>query len=71
MREAMVGKRKFFDTLALAKRTFDWQKNSLDFLCRRELGVIRDSAHSALSDAVSTGLLFSHICTQRIGLPTG
>lgn len=71
MRDTMVEKRKFFDTLALAKRTFDWHKNSLDFLCRRELGLIRDSAHSALSDAVSTGLLFSHICAQRIGLPVG
>lgn len=67
MVENMVGNRKFFDTLSLSKRTYtESPKYNLDYLCRTELGIIRSSAHNALSDALATGLLFSAICETRL-----
>lgn len=66
MHENILGKRKFYDTLLLAKREYKFSRNSLDYLCRVCLKIVRDDAHSALSDAVATGLLFADICKSRI-----
>ncbi len=66
MAENILGKRKFFDTLSLAKREYRSSRNSLDYLCRVILHIARDDAHSALSDAVAAGLLFSDICRRRV-----
>lgn len=66
MSESILGKRKFYDTLSLAKREYRLGRNSLDYLCRVVLHIARDDAHSALSDAVAAGLLFADICKSRI-----
>lgn len=66
MSENILGKRKFYDTLSLARREYRLGRNSLDYLCRVILHIARDEAHSALSDAVAAGLLFADICKCRI-----
>ena len=67
MRENLTKERKFFDTLELSKREYkDSPKYNLDYLCRTELGIIRSTAHTSLSDALATGLLFAAICQSRM-----
>lgn len=61
-------KRKYYDTLELARRHYPYKKSyKLDDLSRSVLKIIRSDAHDSLSDAVVTGLLFSRICHERIG----
>lgn len=62
----VTGKRKFYDTLDLARRVFDFTSNKLDDLCASVLDIVRNDSHSALSDALATGLLFNEICNRRI-----
>lgn len=62
----VTGKRKFYDTLDLARRVFDFPSNKLDDLCASVLDIVRNDSHSALSDALATGLLFNEICNRRI-----
>lgn len=59
-------KRKYYDTLTLSKKVFDSEKYSLDYLARRELLILRDNAHDAVSDCLTTGILFKHICDSII-----
>lgn len=59
-------KRKYYDTLTLSKKVFDSEKYSLDYLARRELFILRDNAHDAVSDCLTTGILFKHICDAII-----
>lgn len=59
--------RKMFDTLSLSKREYSYYpRHNLEYLCRKHLGIIRDNAHDALSDALVAGLLFASICESRI-----
>lgn len=62
----LSGTRKFYDTLSLGKRSYQSKRNSLDYLCRNYLKIIRSDAHDALSDALAAGLLFKDICEKRI-----
>ena len=66
--DAQRGKRKFYDTCDLARRTFEQEKNTLEYLSRAIFGLIREDAHSALSDCLVCGKLFQYICAKRMGL---
>lgn len=59
---SIIPKRKYYDTLNLAKKAFkdcSTPNFKLDTLLRRFLYIVRDDAHDALSDCISTGLLFN------------
>lgn len=62
-----VRKTKCYDTLELARKTYDCAAYKLDFLCRDILHIIREDSHRASSDALATGWLFQDICRRRIG----
>lgn len=67
MYDHFINGRKMFDTLSLSKREYSWYpKHNLEYLCRKHLGIIRSTAHNALSDALTAGLLFAAICESRI-----
>lgn len=66
--KAFLRTRKFYDTLELSRRQFTYEDNyKLDSLIKSRLNVLREDAHTALSDALATGLLFKKICQDRIG----
>lgn len=65
---AFLNKRKYYDTLELSRRQYASSNSfKLDDLVRDILHIDRSDAHSALSDALATGLLFKEICKERIG----
>lgn len=57
--------RRYYDTLALSRRTWNEGPYKLDILGEDVLGIRRSDAHTALSDAYITGLLFREICHIR------
>lgn len=78
-------KRKFYDTLSLAKRTlsapkyreygnydreYDVESYRLDSLCDY-YGIRRTNSHRSASDCLATGILFSWLITSKIGEHVG
>lgn len=57
--------RRYYDTLDLSRRTWKQGPYKLDALGENVLGIARSDAHTALSDAYLTGLLFKEICRIR------
>lgn len=57
--------RRYYDTLALSRRTWNEGPYKLESLGEDVLGIRRSDAHTALSDAYITGLLFQKICHIR------
>ena len=63
-----IEKRKFFDTLEIARREYDFPKYTLDYLCKTVLKIVRNDSHSATSDALAAGFLFRDICNRRMNI---
>lgn len=60
-------KNKLFDTLLMARSQYSTHsKFSLSALCEDKLGLIRSDEHSALSDAVATGILFVKMVKSKV-----
>lgn len=63
-------KRKFYDVLALSRKKFpylklyDYKLNTV----AEEIGIYRNDAHRALSDAYATALIFGHILDTTIDI---
>ena len=65
-----INPHKFYDTLDIGKKEFRYHNlpnNKLSTYCEHILNIARDDAHSALSDALATGLIFRYLCQLRIG----
>lgn len=63
-------KRKYYDTVTLAKKAlkeYPPRDYKLDTLARNVLRIIRDDAHDALSDANVTGILFDSLTARITG----
>lgn len=66
--KSMVYPRKFYDTLELSKRQYNYLSAfKLDYVIKAILGIFRADAHDSLSDSLASGLLFKKICEDRIG----
>ncbi len=66
---AFLDDRVFYDTLEMSRRQFSTEKSfKLDSLTKSKLKILRDDAHTSLSDSLVTGLLFKKICEERMGI---
>ena len=64
--ENIVKKRPLYDTLELSKRIWQLESYSLENVCRNTFK-FTPALHNAESDALTCGLLFREICSERIG----
>lgn len=64
--ENIVKKRPLYDTLELSKRIWRLESYSLENVCRNTFK-FTPALHNAESDALTCGLLFREICSERIG----
>ena len=64
--ENIAKKRPLYDTLELSKRIWRLESYSLENVCRNTFK-FTPALHNAESDALTCGLLFREICSERIG----
>lgn len=64
--ENIAKKRPLYDTLELSKRIWQLESYSLENVCRNTFK-FTPALHNAESDALTCGLLFREICSERIG----
>ena len=64
--ENIIKKRPLYDTLELSKRIWRLESYSLENVCRNTFK-FTPALHNAESDALTCGLLFREICSERIG----
>lgn len=64
--ENIVKKRPLYDTLELSKRIWQLESYSLENVCRNTFK-FTPMLHNAESDALTCGLLFREVCSERIG----
>ena len=64
--ENIAKKRPLYDTLELSKRIWRLESYSLENVCRNTFK-FTPALHNADSDALTCGLLFREICSERIG----
>lgn len=63
-------KRKYYDTVDMSKRglkEYELKNYKLDTIARKVLYIVRDDAHDALSDCITTGLLFDSLVSLITG----
>lgn len=58
-------KRKYYDTLQLARRTYDFDSYKLDYLCEHLHIRNNDNAHRSSSDSLAAGILFEQIVKRK------
>ena len=64
--ENIAKKHPLYDTLELSKRIWQLESYSLENVCRNTFK-FTPALHNAESDALTCGLLFREICSERIG----
>ncbi len=64
--KAINPKRKYYDTCALSKKTYDLDNYSLSNICKSEFHIMRTITHDALSDSLFCGILYADICNRII-----
>lgn len=64
--ENIIKKRPLYDTLELSKRIWQLESYSLENVCRNTFK-FTPVLHNAESDALTCGLLFREVCSERIG----
>lgn len=66
--DAILAKRRIFDTCDLARSVYESSSFRLDYLTANELRILRKDAHDSKSDCLAAGMLFKDICQAKIAV---